>query len=427
MTPPRRRAGTGASPDPAAPARPAARRDAPARPEVLTRPGDLAGYEDGWRDLAAGQSYFTGPDWALAWWETTAGGGAGRVAVWPGPDGTVEAVAPLFRARRRLHPRLPVSVTCLAPLGAGAGAADHLGFPALPHRRDDVRRWLAEQARATTLHLPNLDEDSAPLLPPGALPLTRTGSPRIDLTADPASLGSAQHRQNLRRYRRKLDAAGVTFRWVAPAEMTGAVLDEVLRLHRARAESIGRATRFTARRRPLHLRLIERGAGERGPCALLAEHGGRAVGAVYGFWWPGGYAYYQTGWDPQFAPLRLGLQIVAETIGQVRARGAAVFDFLRGGEPYKYRFGAVDRFDTDHLVPRGVPGALLRAKYRAKNRADGRDGGRAGGTAGETAVRAGDGGRERGRNRDSDRSGDRGRDADRGRRTGRDGDRVGGP
>lgn len=342
------------------------------RPEVLDHPADLARYEDGWRELAAQDSYFASPDWALAWWETVApetGGGTGRVAVWRGADGTVEAVVPLLRTRLRLHPRAPLSVPCLTLLGAGAGAADHLGFPALPHRRDHVGQWLLEQARSTTLWLPNLDGASAPLLPPGALELARTGSPRIDLTADPASLGSAQHRQNLRRYRRKLDAAGVTFRWVSPKEMTGAVLDDVLRLHLTRAESIGRATHFTARRRPLHLRLTERGAGERGPCALLAERDGAAVGAVYGFWWPGGYAYYQTGWDPEFAPLRLGLQLVAETIAQARARGAAVFDFLRGDEAYKYRFGAVDRFDTDHLVPHGVPGALLLAKHRAKRRA----------------------------------------------------------
>jgi hypothetical protein len=43
-----------------------------------------------------------------------------------------------------------------------------------------------------------------------------------------------------------------------------------------------------------------------------------------------------------------------------------VFDFLRGQEPYKYRFGATDRVDRSYLVPRGATGALLRLKYGVK-------------------------------------------------------------
>ena len=43
--------------------------------------------------------------------------------------------------------------------------------------------------------------------------------------------------------------------------------------------------------------------------------------------------------------------------------GARTFDFLRGAEPYKYRFGAVDRWDRTWMVPRGPAGALLAARY----------------------------------------------------------------
>ncbi|GGO96144.1 GNAT family N-acetyltransferase [Wenjunlia tyrosinilytica] len=342
-------------------------------PEIHRDPGTLAAHEDGWRQLAVGGSYFTTPDWMLAWWRSYPDAGRGEVAVWRGPDGRVEAVAPLMRTRHRLRPNLPLSVPCLTLLGSGTGAADHLGFPALRHRRDDVRRWLARRAGGISLWLPSVDESAAPMLPPGLRPLARTAAPRLDLTADPARLGSADHRQNLRRYGRKLDRAGVSFRWVAPKEMTPGVLDDVLRLHRLRADSIGRATTFTTERRAFHLRLIEAasrgaGAGERGPCALLAEHDGAAVGAVYGFWWGACFAYYQTGWEPRLAPLRLGLQLVARCVGEAREHGAAVFDFLRGGEPYKYRFGAVDRYDTDSLLPHGPAGALLRAKFHAKQR-----------------------------------------------------------
>jgi hypothetical protein len=35
------------------------------------------------------------------------------------------------------------------------------------------------------------------------------------------------------------------------------------------------------------------------------------------------------------------------------AEGCRVFDFLRGREPYKYRFGATDRDDTTWVRGRG--------------------------------------------------------------------------
>jgi CelD/BcsL family acetyltransferase involved in cellulose biosynthesis len=45
-----------------------------------------------------------------------------------------------------------------------------------------------------------------------------------------------------------------------------------------------------------------------------------------------------------------------------------VFDFLRGGESYKYRFGATDRVDETWLVPAGLGGLALRAKYETQAR-----------------------------------------------------------
>jgi CelD/BcsL family acetyltransferase involved in cellulose biosynthesis len=86
----------------------------------------------------------------------------------------------------------------------------------------------------------------------------------------------------------------------------------------------------------------------------------------YGFRWRDEFAYYQTGWLPELASLSLGTVLVAEAIRAARADGARVFDFLRGQEPYKYRFGAVDKVDTTLLLPHGPSGLLLRLKFGAK-------------------------------------------------------------
>ncbi|MGW6918214.1 GNAT family N-acetyltransferase [Kitasatospora sp. NPDC054939] len=344
-------------------------------------PGLPAEVVAGWRALVAADpagSWFMTPEWVLGWWETLgADEGEGEVSVWREPDGQVAAVVPLLRTRRRLHPRAPLTVPCLTVLGSGPGAADHCGFAAAPERRAEVADWLDRRSRRATLLLGDLDPDQAAMLPAGAVEVSRTPCPRADLTAGPEALGSRQFRSDLRRYGRKLAAEGVSFRWVQPAagpaelpERT-ALLDEVLRLHRLRRAELGGATTFDAGRRPLHARVLERaaeaGTGE-GPAFLVAEHADTVIGVLYGFRWGSGFAYYQIGWDPAWAPLRLGSAVIAGAVRACADQGLGTFDFLRGTEPYKYRFDAVDRDDRSWLVAHGLSGALLGLKYRAKAR-----------------------------------------------------------
>ncbi|MFD0277508.1 GNAT family N-acetyltransferase [Kitasatospora sp. NPDC127111] len=348
----------------------------PVRYRSTALPADVL---DGWRALAAGDpggSWFSTPEWALAWWETLGTEeGTGEITVWREPDGRVSAVVPLLRTWRRLHPRAPLAVPCLTVLGSGPGAADHCGFTVAPERRAEVAAWLGRRARRATLLLADLDPEQGGVLPAGAVEIDRTPCPRADLTAGPDALGSRRFRSNLRRYGRKLAAEGVTFRWVAPAveddELTErtALLHTVLELHRQRRAALGLATSFDAARAPLHLRLLERaaatGRGE-GPAFLVAERAGEVIGVLYGFRWQDTFAYYQIGWDQTWAPLRLGTAVIAAAIRAAADQGLTTFDFLRGTEPYKYRFDAVDREDVSWLVPHGLSGALLGLKYRAK-------------------------------------------------------------
>ena len=88
-------------------------------------------------------------------------------------------------------------------------------------------------------------------------------------------------------------------------------------------------------------------ASELGPDATLRIHelhvggtpGAACVSIVHG----GEWGLYNSAFDPALAMLAPGMVIVSELIELAASEGLAVFDMLRGDEPYKYRFGPVDR------------------------------------------------------------------------------------
>jgi len=52
---------------------------------------------------------------------------------------------------------------------------------------------------------------------------------------------------------------------------------------------------------------------------------------------------YIGGFDPRHSALAPGTLLIAHAVECALAEGAVAFDFLRGAEPYKYRWGAVDQ------------------------------------------------------------------------------------
>ena len=341
--------------------------------EVRTRPEELEDLVGDWRLLAAGiadSSYFLSPDWVLGWWETLGAGSAAEVALWRRPSGALEAVVPLARVGQRLHRRLPLPVRAWTNLGSGPGAADHCGWPALPGRAGEVRAWIAAKAARAPLLLRDLDpETGVPLVPEGARRVASSACPRLAIPAEgQPPPWSANFRRQLRTYARKLEARDVKFRWVACEEMTDELLETVFSLHERRQQVTGWSSSFDRSRAGLHRRLIARSGPGRGPAMVLAERDGRAVGALYGFWWREVFAYYQMGWEPELADTHLGIMLVSEAIRLSGLAGARVFDFLRGAEAYKYRFGAADRVDGTWLVASGAGGRVLDLRYRLAER-----------------------------------------------------------
>ncbi len=339
-------------------------------------PSDIVDFRDtvaveaitpAWHRLAwetAGSSYFQSPEWVRAWWEHLADRPETRVAVWRDRQNDLEAVAAMSRRSERLHRKLRVPVTFWTNAGSGPGAADHTGFPALPGRTSDVAGWLATLDGSVLIR--NAAPTSAAAIPAGARAVEESPCPRLSIPAGDEPIGrSSKFRKRLRRNSRMLRERGIEFRAVAGPDISAFMLNRLMDLHEARGEAMSWSTTFTPARIGFHRQLIEGSDPGRGPGIMLAETPEQIVGILYGFWWRDTFSYFQTGWDPSWWELSLGTALVYEMILHARSAGARVFDFLRGPEDYKYRFGAEDLVDRTWLLPRGASGKLLEAKARA--------------------------------------------------------------
>jgi CelD/BcsL family acetyltransferase involved in cellulose biosynthesis len=69
----------------------------------------------------------------------------------------------------------------------------------------------------------------------------------------------------------------------------------------------------------------------------------RIIACLYAFHHGHCTYYYLSGFDPEFRQYSPGTILVAHAIHEAIGEGDAVFDFLRGREEYKYRWGATDR------------------------------------------------------------------------------------
>jgi CelD/BcsL family acetyltransferase involved in cellulose biosynthesis len=345
------------------------------RPLVLdlVEATDLDSLVERWRVLAArvgAASYFQTPDWVLSWWATVGERAPTRLACWHDEGGDLGAVVALSRMRERLHRRVGVSVSVYANAGSGPGDADHCGPLVLPDLWPDVNAWLGEAIGSRSLLVRNVPS-GVPLVP-GAQIVDTTSCPRLTFTPGQGELGrSANFRRQLRRASNRLRESGVTFEWVRAGEMDPAVVDSLLQLHRLRRAAGGLRTSLTARHRDLFTRLGQSARQGCGPAAVVARGPAGVVGVCYGFEWNGCFSAYQSGWDPEYTGLSLGTVLVHEALLGARSAGLHTFDFLRGSEPYKFRFGAREQVDVSYLVGRGVTGYVLggRAWLRARSRA----------------------------------------------------------
>ena len=113
--------------------------------------------------------------------------------------------------------------------------------------------------------------------------------------------------------------------------------EDFIHLHRVRWGGQSAAFRSSAYL-DFH-RQVAKCFAERGWLRLFMIYDGKkAIGAIYCYFYGGRYYYYQSGRDVDYEKYRLGLVLINRAIAHAISEGAAVFDFLTGCEPYKFRW-----------------------------------------------------------------------------------------
>jgi CelD/BcsL family acetyltransferase involved in cellulose biosynthesis len=322
-----------------------------------------------WQRIAAASpaaTIFQTWEWTAAWWEHY-GRGHRLWALAFTENGAVVGLAALM-----LPPRAaPLRTSTLL----GTGGSDYLDILAAPdHEGSVVAAFLAhlrQSRRWDWLDLQQVRPGGVVTCLPGATAWRGETCPYLPLPGDwetfRRGLGK-KLRQNIGYYERGLAKVYEVSWRTATQETLAADMDAFFDLHQQRWERRWMPGAFASRTaRAFHAdvarRLLDAG--------MLRLHtlslDGEVRATLYCFQKGGTCYYYLGGFDPALAKLSIGTVLTAYAIRYaIEQDRATEFDFLRGDEGYKYRWGAVDRYNARVSLTRpGVRSTLLAAKGRA--------------------------------------------------------------
>lgn len=314
--------------------------------ETLTTWPQVEALADEWRELwrRVGATPFQAPEWLLPWYRWL-GGGALRVLTLREPGGRLVGLAPRvvdanpWRGGERTEWLLGTGVSDYGGVLVERGGEAALGA-AIEEAwaGDEDTRWIDWQ---------QLRGDS-PLLHEGRLWRRRARvteqekCPVLRLTGEPRSGLPASWRKKIEYERRRFErTAAVTFER-ADAENVDRLWDAFVRLHGERWANAGGGVVAGAGVQAFHAEVVQ-GMLANGALRLYALRAdGEIVASYYGFLAGARAFYYLGGFAPAWEKFGVGNLIVDHAMLEAAREGATTFDFLRGREPYKYRWGAQD-------------------------------------------------------------------------------------
>lgn len=316
--------------------------------QVYDERGAFAEIAPRWRDLLASDpaaTIFQTPEYAGVWWQefgalrclaltevVEAGVLRGIVPLSMEPDGSVHfvgdpSITDYLAPVSRMEDRDAVSAAAVESAMRLDGFTS-LSLSGLPGDSG----WpeaLARAAKAAGLTVREEPEDVCPII-------ATTGSWDGYL----ANL-SGKQRHEIRRKARRLDDNGGYSVRVSTAESLDADLSNFFAFHRSSEGSKGK---FMHDDMAVYFVRLATAMQERGLMRLaMLDLAGEPVAGIYGFSDGVTWSIYNSAYNAARRDLAPGMVLVAETIRLAAEEGCTTYDFLRGDEEYKYRFGASDR------------------------------------------------------------------------------------
>ncbi len=285
-------------------------------------------------------SVFVLPGWLQVWWQTF------------GPE--AELYLRTVRQREKIIGIAPLLIReGTASIIGSADVCDYLDFIVAPGAEGDFFSELLDDLRregVSHLDLKPLRPDSTVLTNLVAVAQKRNYDVRcnsegvsveLDLPATwdeyLATLAKKQRHEVKRKLRRLWEAGDVGYRCIEVSQGVGDFMDTFLKLFSLSREE--KANFMTARMESFFRSLAEAMA-EIGLLRLgILELNALPVAMTIGFDYNDVVYLYNSAYDPEYSYLSVGLLSKVLCIKESIQSGRKKWDFLKGGEPYKYHIG----------------------------------------------------------------------------------------
>lgn len=150
-----------------------------------------------------------------------------------------------------------------------------------------------------------------------------------------------KQRHEIRRKLRRAEGAGVSLWTVTPDDDIEMAVEQFLDL--LQMSTLEKRDWLNAGRRAVFLETAKAALEAETLQLMFVQVDGNNAAALFNFAYNDRIWVYNSGLDPTaYGNLSLGVVLTALAIRAAIERGISTFDFLRGGETYKYRFGAKD-------------------------------------------------------------------------------------
>lgn len=326
------------------------------RVEVLTTVSAFQDLRAEWRQLLAQlpfQSVFFTPEWQETWWRHFGATRQLHMLTVRSSDGTLQGLVPLMSSPG-------IEGTSRLELLGDLELCDYLDVFMVPAQQYEVGHAIVEYLIGTggeevEVCLQNLSQHSSTfavfqdcLLHSGLTVEVEQieTCPTVLLPSDweaYLALLRGKDRHELRRKLRRAEAAArLEYRVTSTAAQLDEDINTFVTLHRMSQQDAKQG--FMTPEKEAFFRAMARQLWQQGWLDLAFLYAdGEPIATLCCFAYGSTYAAYNSGYHPAYGDLSAGIVLFADRIRTAIARGFTAFDFMRGNEPYKYRFGATDR------------------------------------------------------------------------------------